>query len=650
MIIYAADFETTVDEDTKNQESTEVWSAAIAEVGNIDNHHVFTSISKFMQYICRSTKESMKIYFHNLKFDGSFIIDWLLRSPKFKEAGYEKDGCYFWHDRKVMVANSYKYMISDRGQWYSITIRTGTHYIEIVDSLKLLPFSLKAIGKSFDTPHQKLTMEYKGNHYAGCKITDAEMEYILNDVFVLAEAIEHMQEMGSAKSTIGACCFSEYKTILFTNGCFMAENANEAFRELFPDLSEIPLDTKTFGESSADAYIRRSYRGGWCYLKKGMENHVYRCGCTADVNSLYPSQMHSESGRVYPIGYPTFWTGNFIPDEAKGDNKYYFIRIRCHFYIKKRHLPFMQIKGSWLYRGTEMLETSDIWDAVLEKYTNKFFISGKEYSTKQTITMTCVDFERFLEFYDTKELEILDGCWFFAEAGLFDTYINKYMEIKMNSVGALRTLAKLYLNNLYGKFATSDDSSFKVAFLDEEGNVKFKAFEEHEKQTQYIAVGSAITSHARDFTIRHAQMNYKNFIYADTDSLHMKCRADHVHALKIHPTAFNAWKLESYWDEAIFVRQKTYIEHITHEDEKKIDKAYYNVKCAGMPERCKELFVKSFTGDTSIAKNEEEKEFLKVKRDIHDLKIGLKVPSKLTPRRVKGGIVLTETEYTLRAK
>ena len=46
------------------------------------------------------------------------------------------------------------------------------------------------------------------------------------------------------------------------------------------------------------------------------------------------------------------------------------------------------------------------------------------------------------------DLEILDGCWFYAEKGIFDDYINKYMEIKMNSKGARRTEAKLFLNNL----------------------------------------------------------------------------------------------------------------------------------------------------------------------------------------------------------
>ena len=72
--------------------------------------------------------------------------------------------------------------------------------------------------------------------------------------------------------------------------------------------------------------------------------------------------MHSESGNKYPVGKPKFWVGNFIPPEAIAENKYYFVRVKTRFYIKKNMLPFIQIKGSFLYKGTEALETSDIYD------------------------------------------------------------------------------------------------------------------------------------------------------------------------------------------------------------------------------------------------------------------------------------------------
>ena len=45
---------------------------------------------------------------------------------------------------------------------------------------------------------------------------------------------------------------------------------------------------------------------------------------------------------------------------------------------------------------------------------------------------------------------------------------------------------------------------------------------------------------------------------------------------------------------------------------------------------------------------DEEKEFLKVKRELTDFKVGLKVPGKLMPKRIKGGTLLVETTYEMR--
>ena len=95
-----------------------------------------------------------------------------------------------------------------------LTIKVNNHIIELRDSLKLLPFSVKEIGESFGTKHKKLDIEYKGFRYAGCKITDEEKEYIKNDVLVVKEALEIAFNEGHNKLTIGSCCLSEYKKIL----------------------------------------------------------------------------------------------------------------------------------------------------------------------------------------------------------------------------------------------------------------------------------------------------------------------------------------------------------------------------------------------------------------------------------------------------
>ena len=643
---FVGDFETTV---YKGQVNTEVWASASVELFKEEPVKIFHSIEEQFNYFI-SLKSNLIVYYHNLKFDGAFWLSYLLVDLGYKQAytSLNEEGTEVeWLKEKDMKNKTFKYSISDKGMWYSIVIKVNNHFIELRDSLKLLPFSVKRIGQSFGTKHKKLDMEYTGFRYAGCEITEEEQKYIANDVLVVKEALEIMFNEGHNKLTIGSCCLEEYKKIF----------GEDDYNLMFPSLTDYTIDDKIYKYNNADSYIRKSYKGGWCYIVKGKENQIKTNGTTADVNSLYPSMMSSESGNKYPVGKPTFWSGNFIPDKALKSNRYFFIRIKTRFYLKENKLPFIQIKGNYLYKGTEALESSDVYD----KNTGKYYpvykdLAGNIHDTRVELTLTMTDYYLMLEHYELVDFEILDGCYFFARCGLFDEYIEKYKKIKLESKGALRELAKLFLNNLYGKMASSTDSSFKVAFVKEDKSVGFISVKADDKQAGFIAVGSAITSYARNFTIRAAQQNYygvnkRGFIYADTDSIHCDLKPTEIKGITVHDKNFCCWKLESCWDIGIFVRQKTYIEHVTHEDLQEIEEPFYNVKCAGMPQRCKDLFIKSMKGinkEEEQEYTEEQLEFLSTKRTLQDFKIGLIIPGKLMPKRIRGGVVLVDTTYEMR--
>lgn len=603
---YVADFETTV---YKGQQFTEVWAAAVVKLGSEDVE-VLHSLPDFLSYIY-AKKTNIVCYFHNVKFDGNFLLDYFLRNG------------YTWNRvaEGKMLNKQFKCAISDRGPWYSITVKMHNMVIEFRDSYKLLPFSVKRIGKGFQTKHRKLDMEYEGFRYAGCVITDEEKEYIRNDVLVVKEALEIMFERGHEKLTIGSCCLEEFKSTY----------DKIDYKNFFPDLTEVEIDEEIYGECNADSYIRHSYRGGYCYLAKGKENRKYLHGWTADINSSYPSNMSSESGNRYPVGMPKFWQGD-IPDLP--EQSYYFVRIKCRFKIKDGMLPTVQIKGSFLYSGTEYLTTSDIYDYSSGTHKRYYMRKGELHDTQITMTMTCVDYKLFLQHYDVYDLQVLDGCWFRTEIGLFDEYMYKYKKIKESSQGAERELAKLYLNNLYGKFSANDSSSYKVPYINKKNVLGFESVEEHEKKPGYIAIGSAITSYARRFVINAAQANYQGpdrdgFIYCDTDSIHCSGDPKDAKGIKIHPTNFCAWKLESYWDEAIFVRQKTYIEHVTHNDGEPVE-PYYQIRCAGMSEDAKQEFIKEHT--------------------VEEFREGLKLKEGLKPIRMPGGVLLVKKGYDMRPK
>lgn len=641
---FTGDFETTV---YKGQVNTEVWASACVELFTEDVK-IFHSIDEQYKYFL-SLDCNVCVYYHNLKFDGAFWLSYLLVDLGYEQA-YVKHSDDIndmeWLPEKEMKNKTFTYSISNMGQWYRITIKDKNRFIEIRDSLKLLPFSVKRIGESFGTKHKKLDMEYTGFRYAGCEITDSEKEYISNDVLVVKEALEIMFTEGHKKLTIGSCCLGEYKKSI----------GRKNYERLFPNVYEIPINPIHSYETAGD-WIKHSYRGGWCYLVKGKEKQILTNGTTADVNSLYPSMMSSESGNRYPVGEPTFWYGNFIPDEALKLNRYYFIRIKTRFYLKENMLPFIQIKNNLLYKGTEALETSDIYNPKDGKYYSQYIdTNGNIQEAIVTLTLTMTDFELIKEHYELVDFEIIDGCYFRSAIGIFDNYIDKYKKIKLESKGAKRELAKLFLNNLYGKMASSKNSSYKLAYVKEDKSIGFTTVIANDKKPGYIPVGSAITSYARNFTIRAAQKNFygkdkDGFVYADTDSIHCNLPPEKIKGITIHPKDFCCWKLEANWDEAIFIRQKTYIEHVTHEDLQPLDEPFYNIKCAGMPQKCKQLFLRSMQGD--LAKDDEqltveERDFLSKKRELTDFDIGLVVPSKLLPKRIRGGVLLVPTTYEMR--
>lgn len=625
---YIADFETVT---FPGQDYTEVWAAAIVNMEE-ENVEVFDSLERFLAHIRFIAKfKSIKVYFHNAKFDCSFLLDYFLRHNKlYKQAvtGNLDDWSLRFLKNKDMPNNTYKYTFSDKGQFYSLTLKLHNHTVEFIDSMKLLPMSVDAIGKAWKTKAQKGKIDYTLHRHAGEPITAEEKEYIKSDVLVVKEALKFMFNNGHTKLTIGSCCMAEFKR---TYGIFKGQYELD-----FPDIRE---QESPIPDTNLWDFVHKSYRGAWCYVKKDRTGKLIKRGLTLDVNSLYPSVMHSESGNYYPIGTGKIFKGE-IPDKYKDLKRfYYFIRIRTRFYLKPGYLPFIQIKDSFKYKGNEMLETSDILNKKDGKY-YKYYrdLDGEVKPATVELTLTCTDFIRIKEFYNLVDLEILDGVVFYAAKGIFDNYINKYRDLKINAKNkAERQLAKLFLNNLYGKLAARDNSSFKYAVLDKDKDcLKFYNIPANDKTPGYIPCGSAITSYARDFIIRAAQSNYKHFCYCDTDSLHLNCRITDIKNIDLHPTNFCAFKCETEWTEAVFIRQKCYSEHVYAED-LNFCEDYYNIVCAGMPTTCKNKI------SHWLYSGKDGKIF-----NITDFKKGLEVTGKLQQSYIRGGMILSETSFKIK--
>ena len=663
---YVSDFETIVEEDTEIQEKTDVWAAATVDLDapdEVESVEIFHTISTYMWDLCEKARDrNIQVKFHNLKFDGSFILNFLKKSKYWKEDSYELNqggvnlgSVFHEYETWKMPNGSYRYNISSKGQWYSIVLKTHGHLITISDSLKLLPFSVRDLGKGFKTKHQKLEMEYVGHRWPGCPITQKEKEYIANDVLVVKEALNIIYKRGLNGLTIGACCLDEFK-----KGFTKTE-----YQELFPNVFE--MTNPNIKEKNIGEWIRKTYKGGWCYVVPEKAGKEFYHGTTCDVNSLYPSQMHSESGNRFCIGLPTYFVGE-PPKEAKINERYYFLHVKTRFYIKPGMLPTVQIKGNLWYPSREWLLSSDIVDMRLPKnerykYENRKrwkIEAGQVVPALADLYLTQTDWEMLQKHYTLEDTQFIDGFWFETKIGLFDNYINKWRDLKINAkTPQERLISKMMLNNLYGKTAASPESDYRIEFLNEDEELRGYVIPGYDKTPGFIAIGSQITSFARRFTVSAAQANNHGpdkpgFIYADTDSIHCDLSPDEIVGAPKHPTAFNHWKYETCWDYGKFIRAKTYVEHVTHENEEPTT-PYYNVKCAGMSDHVKELFLHSVT-HTQISPVEyaklgrDEQLFISEHRTFDDFKVGLEIPGMLKAKNIKGGTLLVKGNYKMRDK
>ena len=581
---FVADFETTT-----NIEDCRVWAFAICEVGNKEDVIIGTTIDEFMEWNIKR-KENDTVFFHNLKFDSQFIMNWLFKN------GYEHTT-----EPEQKKSKTFNTLISDKGLFYQVEVifeKKGKKVNKVIfqDSLKLIPLSVDSIAKSFKLPISKLKIDYDSHNNLpiGSPLTPEEEEYIKHDVQIVAHAIEYFYSQGLNKMTIGSCALSEYKKII----------KKRNFDRYFP--------TPKYHDD-----VKQSYRGGFTYLNPDYTEKDVGKGIVLDVNSLYPSVMYDN---YLPFGTPIYFNGKYEHDPIY---PIYTQMIRCQFELKEGKIPTIQIKYGYSFRANEYLTTSG--------------------DTEVVLCLNSVDLELFLEQYDVYNLEYISGWKFKATKGLFTDYIDKWsnnkIQAKKDGNHGLYLISKLFLNSLYGKFGTDTRVRSKIPYLGEDNEIHYKDGKAEIKNGVYIAMASFITSYARKKTITSAQRimdNHRNglskaqFVYADTDSLHIVLNGEdetkflNDSNLDISDTKLGAWKFETKFNRAKFLRQKCYIENSTEDVLNPNPEYNLKITVAGMPTDCHKYV------------------------NFDNFNIGASYKGKKQPKIVPGGVVLSEIDFTIK--
>lgn len=575
---FVADFETTTTE-----KNCFVWAYAMCEVGYTDNIHYGTNINDFMSW-CERQTDNIKVYFHNLKFDGQFILSWLF-----------KNGFSYAETPRDRATRTFTTLISDKGLYYSIEVifklnGKNVNKVTFQDSLKLIPMSADKIAKSFDLPFEKGKIDYEkhNNLPPNTPLTLEEIDYITTDILIVAYALNYFFEQGLTKMTIGANALADYRRSI----------SDDYFNKWFP--------SPKYHED-----VKQSYKGGFTYLNPEFAGKTIGNGIVIDVNSLYPYVMKE---CLLPYGTPIFFEGEYKPDPVY---PLYTQMIRAQFELKKGKIPTIQIKKSLWHSGNEYLTSSNYEQIPL--------------------CLNSVDLELFFENYDVYNIEYINGWKFKASTGMFDTYIEKWhnLKIKAKQEGnwGLYTIAKLMLNSLYGKFGTDIKQKSKIPEF-KNGIVEFYDSEVKYRDGIYIALASFTTSYARRITITAAQkieddyfagISKIRFVYADTDSLH--CISEDYSLPKgfeINNEKLGAWKFESKFTKGKYLRQKCYIEMSTEDVYNPEPEYKIKVTVAGMPEQCYEQV------------------------NFNNFKIGTSYTGKKQPELVNGGVILVPVDFTIK--
>ena len=570
-----ADFETSTEKWLERDNGwTRVWLWGLYDI-ETDKFEYGIDLDSFMGRVLIKDKTGNPIiYFHNLKFDGSYIVWWLFAH------GYT-------YDEELNSENTFKTCISDMGQWYFVEVciykhKKAKYIIRFQDSLKKIPLPVRDIPSAFgfDDSDAKGELDYDTYRPVGHEPTQAELDYLKPDVVIVAKALKQLEEQGFTKMTNSADAFYAWKQSLQSEKARKRHVKPEHnYRQYFPLLS-----------IEEDDYIRKAYRGGWTYVNPKYAGEILTKPVEVwDINSMYPDKMRN---KYLPVGQPTFFKGKPKP------NKYqcYICRIMICFDIKKDHLPCIQLKNSFMFNPTDYITSS--------------------LNQEIEMVVTNVDLSLIFAQYNVKKITYIDGYYFRKYKGFFNEHIDTQMAIKERAHGGERYVAKLRMNTVYGKTATSPRKKSKIPYLDNDV-VKFYYSDEKIEEPEYTALAVFITSWARHDIIKDAQNNYDRFIYCDTDSLHMFKREDGQEPnLPIHQTHLGFYKKEHDVIKSTFLRSKTYIEQYTNGD--------VEIKCAGAsPEVKKGMNFENF-------------------------QVGMSYEGKLAPKQVKGGCVLVKTTFTIK--
>lgn len=168
--VWVADFETTTEIDYKIDGCVRVylWHARTLKD---DKQEMGYDVGSFIEFCGR--RDVKTVWFHNAKFDGSFILNDAL-----------KEG-WTASTTQVRGQRTYSHIVTGQGQWMQLVLRFGNHVCKIQDSAKKFPgWPLKKIAKVYGIPG-KTELDVHVRREPDWVPGEEEIERVENDTRIL---------------------------------------------------------------------------------------------------------------------------------------------------------------------------------------------------------------------------------------------------------------------------------------------------------------------------------------------------------------------------------------------------------------------------------------------------------------------------------
>lgn len=381
-------------------------------------------------------------------------------------------------------------------------------------SYKLTNMSLKQFTSKMMVKHQKLSGEefdYGVKRYPWTELTDEELEYCINDVLGLVEAVNAL--MARDGDTL--------QTIPLTSTGYVRRNAKRALKDGSVHhnfVYSILPDIETYRA------LREAFRGGNTHANRYYAGDIVENVHSADRSSSYPAVMCN-------CEFPMSAFTPILPKDLNPDYISRCITIRHKALLLRIGIKNLRLRDPfWGCPYLSKDKCRNIHKAV-DTEDNGRILEAEYLET----TITDIDLKIIMEEYKG-EIIFLQG-WYASYKKLPQALINeviKYYKDKTELKGVagqeiFYDKAKALLNSLYGMMAqdpVKHNLIFKqVGDWEEDSSLTDEEILGKSNQRAFLAYqwGVWVTAHSRDALERGIRLVHDtegaDFVYCDTDSV-----------------------------------------------------------------------------------------------------------------------------------